>query len=278
MKSPFPGMDPYIEACGRWAGFHGHLIEAVYQSIAEVLPAGYSVDTAERTYVVLMETEGKKERLANPDVTVTQPKAGKKSSKKKGGVAVAEPHEATEPVRMQAFIAEEFKERFIEIYAEEEERVLVTCIEVLSPTNKRPKSKGWRQYERKRRALLLGEANFIEIDLLRGGHKMPMLDTWPNSPYTLLVCRAVDAPDCRVWPASFRHRLPVIPVPLAEPDPDLSLDLQPLIDGIYALGRYHEWLDYTRQLTPTLSDTDAAWVKTLLKDRLPRPARKGKSS
>lgn len=22
MKSPFPGMDPYIEACGLWEGFH----------------------------------------------------------------------------------------------------------------------------------------------------------------------------------------------------------------------------------------------------------------
>ena len=27
MKSPFPGMDPYIEACGLWGDFHSHLIE-----------------------------------------------------------------------------------------------------------------------------------------------------------------------------------------------------------------------------------------------------------
>ena len=57
-------------------------------------------------------------------------------------------------------------------------------------SNKRQGSEGWQVYERKRQALLLGKANFIEIDLLRGGHKMPMLTPWPDSPYTLLVCRA----------------------------------------------------------------------------------------
>jgi len=31
MKSPFPGMDPYIEACGLWGDFHTHLIEKIYE-------------------------------------------------------------------------------------------------------------------------------------------------------------------------------------------------------------------------------------------------------
>ena len=29
MKSPFPGMDPYIEACGLWEGFHNRLIAKI---------------------------------------------------------------------------------------------------------------------------------------------------------------------------------------------------------------------------------------------------------
>src|SRR5947199_4656650 len=128
---------------------------------------------------------------------------------------------------MQAFIAEKFEESFVEIYAELEERILVTCIEVLSPSNKRPGTEGWQVYERKRQALLLGKANFIEIDLLRGGHKFPMLTPWPDSPYTLLVCRAFNAPYCRAWRAHFQRPLPVIPVPLLYPEPDLQLDLQP---------------------------------------------------
>ncbi len=270
MKSPFPGMDPYIETCGLWEDCHHHLIEAISRAIAPSLPRGYTISTAARSYVVLMESQGKKERLAKPDLAITEPATRKKSGKKTGGVAVVNPAGS---VPMRAFVAEEFKETFVEIYTQREERILVTCIEVLSPSNKRTGTEGWRVYERKRRALLLGQANFIEIDLLRGGDRMAMLDQWPDSPYMLLVCRAIDAPDCRVWPAHFQHRLPVIPVPLLEPEPDLSLDLQPLIDDIYSYFRYDERIDYTRPLTPVLSDADAAWVRDALKDRLPRSAK-----
>ena len=278
MNSPFPGMDPFIEACRLWEGFHSHLIEEIYRAIAIKLPAGYTADTAARNYVVLMGKEGKNEHLAKPDVTITERASRKKPRIKNGGVAIAEPTDADQSVLMQAFISEQFRENFVEIYAEGEERVLVTCIEVLSPSNKRPKTEGWLQYERKRKAMLLGQANFIELDLLRGGDKQPMLTDWPDGPYTLLVSRAINAPYCRVWSADFLKRLPVIPVPLFSPDPDLSLDLQPLIDGIYTLGRYDERIDYTRTLTPALSKVEAGAVRELLKDRTTRPTRKRRNS
>jgi len=262
-------MDPYIEACGLWEGFHNRLVSKIDETLAQILPPGYIIDTAVRSYVVLMRPEGKAESLAKSDVTITEPARSKKPRKKKGGVAVAEPMEA-ESVPMQAFIAEEFKETFVEIYAEAEERFLVTCIEVLSPSNKRRSTEGWLQYERKRQAMLLGRANFIEIDLLRGGDKMPMLTPWPDSPYTLLVSRANRAPWCRAWRGHFQKPLPVIPVPLYSPDPDLTLDLQPLIDRIYALGRYHERLDYTQPLTPALSAAEGVWLREVLKNQPPR--------
>src|SRR5205085_1359485 len=101
-----------------------------------------------------------------------------------------------------------------------------TCLEVLSPVNKRPNEPGWILYQRKRQGLMLGGINFVEIDLLRRGHRPPMEDEWPDSPYTLLVARANSEGHCKVWPAHYRRPLPVIPVPLARPDPDLTLDLQ----------------------------------------------------
>jgi hypothetical protein len=105
-----------------------------------------------------------------------------------------------------------------------------------------------------------------------------MLTPWPDSPYTLLVSRAFDAPHCRVWLAHFLRRLPVIPVPLLSPEPDLTLDLQPLLDGIHALGRYDERIDYSRLLTPALADVEAAEVRELLKG-LPTPSSgKGRST
>jgi hypothetical protein len=267
MNSPFPGMDPFIEVCGHWEGFHDRLIHKIDESLAQALPVGYTIDTAVRSYIVLVEAEGKKEHLAKPDVTVVERAAGKKPRTKRSRVAVVETGEAAQSVLMQAFVAEDFKETFVEIYMEDEERTLVTCIEVLSPSNKRPGTRGWRKYRRKRQAMLLGRANFIEIDLLRGGQKMPMLTPWPDSPYTLLVCRQDDAPYCHVWPAHFQRRLPPIPVPLLQPDSDLTLDLQPLVDGIYSFGRYDERINYTRPLTPALSDAEAAWVRDLLKSR-----------
>src|ERR1700719_1809430 len=98
MRSPFPGMDPYIETCGLWEGFHGHLIQEIYRAIATVLPRGYIADTAVRSYVVLVGPEGKDESLAKPDVAVTHETAGKKPRKKKGGTAVAVPGEDEESV------------------------------------------------------------------------------------------------------------------------------------------------------------------------------------
>jgi len=265
-------MDPYIEVCGLWEGFHNHLIHKIDEALAQILPEGYIIDTAVRSYIVLMESEGKAEHLAKPDVAVIEVADTKKPRKKQAGVAGAGPAEAAESVQMRAFVAEKFEETFVEIYAEGEEPNLVTSIEVLSPSNKRRNTEGWLEYERKRQAMLLGRANFVELDLLRGGNKMPMLDPWPNSPYTLLVCRQVNAPYCRVWPAHFRTRLPIIPVPLRYPDPDLNLDLQPLLDSIYDLGRYDQRIDYTRPLTPALPDDDAAWVKGQVKNR---PLRSG---
>jgi hypothetical protein len=270
MKSPFPGMDPYIEGSGLWEGFHSRLISKIDEALARILPSGYTTDVGTRSYVVLMEAEGKTESLAKPDVTVTEPRRSKKPRKSKGGVAVAE-EEYADSVPMQAFVAERFRETFVEIYLEGEERTRITAIEVLSPSNKRPGTEGWKEYQRKRQALLLGHANFIELDLLRGGQKMPMLTPWPEAPYTLLVSWQMNAPRCRVWRAHFNAPLPSIPVPLLYPEKDLRLELQPLIDDIYALGRYDELLNYARPLQPPLAEADAAWVGKQLRDH---PSRK----
>jgi hypothetical protein len=77
-----------------------------------------------------------------------------------------------------------------------------------------------------------------------------MHDDWPNSPYYLLVSRKREAPRCTVWPAHDVWPLPPIPIPLAPPDPDLSLALQPLVQSVYARSRYDRDIDYGRQLDP----------------------------
>jgi hypothetical protein len=263
MKSPFPGMDPYIEACGLWGDFHTHLIEKICERLAEAVPERYVVRTGERSYVVLVESEGKKSYPFLPDVSVTTPRRRTKTAKK-GGTALAEPADQAEPLTMRAFVQEEHREAFIEIYEMIPEQRLVTAIEILSPSNKHPGTEGWELYQRKRQSLLLSDVNLVEIDLLRGGQRMPMLDPWPDSPYTLLVSRAKKFQLCRVWRAHFQRPLPTLPVPLAKPDADVPVELQPMIDAIYQRFRYERSIDYNKPLISPLGPKDAAWLKQQL--------------
>ncbi len=71
MKSPFPGMDPYIEGCGLWGDFHSHLIDKICEKLADLAPDRYLVRTGERSYVVLVESEGKKDYSFFRDVSVS---------------------------------------------------------------------------------------------------------------------------------------------------------------------------------------------------------------
>lgn len=267
MKSPFPGMDPYIEACGLWADFHEELIGEIKRAVGPALPAGYLARTGKRSYVVLAEANGKTEHSFLPDVSVTAPAATRTKSGKSPSPSVAE----VEPVELLAFVEKEFEESFIDIFELKPERRLVTSIEVLSPSNKRRGSRGWKKYLRKRQALLLGKANLVEIDLLRGGDRMPMLDRWPDCPYTLLVSREERAPRCKVWPAFFDRPLPAIPVPLSRPTPDLTLALQPLIETIYERGRYHEDIDYSLPPEPPFTEEQTVWLRQQLQDRGAQP-------
>ena len=84
MRSPFPGMDPFIEACGLWGDFHHDLISRIKSSLAQVAPERYVVRTGERSYVVLVEQEGKTSHPFYPDVSLTTERR-KKTSRKKGG-------------------------------------------------------------------------------------------------------------------------------------------------------------------------------------------------
>jgi hypothetical protein len=265
MKSPFPGMDPYIEACGLWEDFDNHLVEQIAGHLADAAPERYVVRTGERSYVVVVESEGKARHPFLPDVSISTTRP--KKAARKGGAAVAEQTGGEAPHVLRAFIEEEHREAFVEIYETRPDRRLVTTIEVLSPSNKHPGTPGWDLYQRKRQGALLGGVNLVELDLLRAGQRMPMLDPWPASPYTLLVARAHQAQTCQVWEGHFQRPLPTIPVPLAKPDPDIPLNLQPLIATIYQRFRYGRSVDYTATLRPPLRPEEVAWCRKQLEKR-----------
>jgi hypothetical protein len=204
-----------------------------------------------------------KKRPFKPDVTINTLTATESSQAAGESVAVAEP----EDLIMRAFVEEEFREPFVEILDGESDNRLVTSIEILSPSNKRPNSAGRDQYLRKRNGLLRGgKAHLVEIDLLRGGQRMPMADPWPSSPYTILIARAAQTPVCKVRRAYLRRRIATIPVPLMPPDPDISLDLQPMIEAIYARSKYWRSIDYAKPTHPPLSADETAWLQDRLRE------------
>jgi len=258
MPSPFPGMDPYIEACGLWGDFHDKLVGELERALAAVLPPRYVTRIRERTYIEWIDPrEAQPQRVPfEPDVSLRfgggeiDPQA----------VAVATLTAPPPAVLMHALVEVEYRELFLEILELDPLRRLVTAIEVLSPTNKRPGTVGWQQYENKRHVFLQGHANLVEIDLLRGGRRRGMRERWPDSPYYVLAMKKHEAPACRVWPAFSTAPLPEIAVPLTPPDGDLPLALQPLVDAIYARSRYEADIDYGRPLKPPLSADEAGWL------------------
>jgi hypothetical protein len=248
-------MDPFIEAQGKWEDFQNKLMGDTERYLSGVLPPRYAVRLGERSYVeyVNPESEDKGEHVFKPDV-------GLKTSAPAGAAMGSTSVLDASAVDMEGLVAEEIREVFLEIFEVDPRLRLVTGIEILSPANKRPGTVGWYQFERKRKVFLEGHAHLVEIDLLRGGRRMAMTTDWPESPYYLMVMRKEQAPKCKVWAAHFREPLPPIPIPLAAPDPDVTLALQPIVDGIYERSRYGRELDYHRPLRPAWTAEDAAWV------------------
>jgi len=252
MQSPFPGMDPFIEANQLWGDFHDKLIYEIDRVLSEQLPRKYVVRLDSRSYIAIDE-DAENDFLILPDISVRH----RRGERGKGSVGRGKPTTTLEPpVVMLAPLEVEHRETFIEIYELRPQRQLVTGIEILSPSNKPPGTVGWDMYLRKRRAFLNGAANFIEIDLLRGGRRMPMQQEWPESPYYILVARKNQMPRCDVWPAHSHIALPEVPIPLASGDSDVKINLQPLVDAVYARARYADDIDYQQKLSISLSSEE----------------------
>jgi hypothetical protein len=66
-------------------------------------------------------------------------------------------------------------------------------------------------------------------------------------------------PRVGIWPLRLRDQLPVIPIPLRDPDPDAKLDLQAVLHEIYDRARYQTYI-YDGEPDPPLSPDDQAWI------------------
>lgn len=249
-------MDPFIEARGLWGDFHNDLIICIKRFLNSKLPTRYVARSGERSYIDVVDPDGEllKRRTIIPDVSIHD----RAESATIQPVQAVMEESGDESIIMYGTQLEEIRESFIEIRDVESDHRLVTSIEILSPSNKRPNSKGWDEYASKRSDFFAGAANLVEIDLLRGGQRHAMNTPWPDSPYYLMVMRSHQAPACRVWPAYSTRPIHSIPIPLLPSDPDLTLALQPMIDDIYVESRYGSDARYHEMLEMALTDEERA--------------------
>jgi hypothetical protein len=120
----------------------------------------------------------------------------------------------------------------------------VTAIEILSPVNKRPSHKTFEAYRRKRRDLIRAGVHLLELDLLRGGERIPLVTKLPDAPYFVFLSRDEATSRVEIWPLFLAQPMPILPVPLLAPDPDIPLDLGQAIHNIYDRAAYDLRVDY----------------------------------
>lgn len=256
MPSPFPGMDPYMESRREWSDFHSDLATQLRTELNMVLNANYyAVTTTYATYDII-QVARQERRSISPDVSIWQRTP---SLTPTGGVAVVDPPAAQSRIPLEV----EVRITNVEVRETGTDR-LITAIEILSPVNKRPGPQR-EKYLRKRRELFRADVHVIEIDLLRDGQRSPLEIPPPAAAYYVSLGRAGNRPTIDVWAIQLQDRLPRIPIPLTDPDPDIVIDLGAIVREVYERGAFARRLDYTQPPPPPeLSSNEQAWLQDLL--------------
>ena len=263
MRSPFPGMDPWLELF--WRDVHASMIIYIRDQLQGQLPPPLVARAEEDVFV---DTDEDSPGMVRPDVEVVEdskPAAGE------GGTAIlAPPIAVATPVLLR--VPEPEVDRHIEITDPRSGGRVITAIEVLSPSNKLP-GRGRDAYRSKQRDFLTGGVNLVEIDLIRAGNWAFSIDEGvmapaKRAPYMVCVFRATKSGERALYKLPLRERLPRIAIPLRPRDTDVVLDLQQSIDEVYERGRYDR-TDYRQPLDPPLPPEDAAWAAEVLRQHKP---------
>jgi hypothetical protein len=254
-------MDPYLEAPWLWPDVHHEIISESRALLNGLVRPKYFVRVEERVYISDENDPGR--RVIVPDLRVAERPEWEGRPLEtigEGGVAVAEPIEVT------SLIDDEIHEARLEVI-DHEHRGVVAVIEVLSPTNKVPGSRGQASYLRKRQEVMNSPSHLVEIDLLRAGEPVNFRETLPPHDYLVHVSIRDRRPRARAWPIRLRQRLPVVEVPLRPEDRAAPLDLQAVLRSAYDRAGYDATIDYRSEPTPPLSGEDAAWADRLLREK-----------
>jgi hypothetical protein len=167
MPSPFPGMDPYLEAPDIWPDLREALAGEMRAELNLLLPQPYYARLEVRPEVGIVDNAGTAGRIV-PDVTVVKPRDAPTAP---ATVTVSE-RRATLSASVEVIVASEsLRHQVVEIRDASRGHKLITLIEIVSPSNKRA-GVDRRAYLRKQREVLESDASLVEIDLLRAGERL----------------------------------------------------------------------------------------------------------
>lgn len=250
-------MDPYLERS--WLDVHHALCTYARDQVQKQLGAGLKARLGER---LVVETPLDEFRAIYPDVRVFEhPRPKMQREVRPAGVSIAEP-------LLIEFASEVIRQAYIDIIDIAGGGRVITVIEFLSPTNKL-RGDGRKKYRKKQAELHLSRTSLVEIDLTRTGRRrllvpQPQIPVSGRTTYQACVYRGYQPTPIEVYRIPLREPLPNIPIPLRAAEPDVVLQLQPLIDAAYENGSYED-IDYTQPPEPPLGADDATWADELLR-------------
>ncbi|MFM9963769.1 MAG: DUF4058 family protein [Planctomycetaceae bacterium] len=254
MTRPFPGMDPYLEPQPFWSDFAPRLLSTIGNQLLRRLFPDYDVRIEE--YLLLSNDDEPLHRV-KPDVSINTPHWWSDG----GGTMVATEPTIAEQTSLEVDYPskEPLTQRHLNVIHRPTERV-VTVMELLSPSNKVSGANGLGGYLLKRAELLASDTHLIEIDLLRGGQRLPMGGPLPAGDYFAYIGRVGRRWRAQVigWP--LRAKLPNIPIPLLPDDPEAELNLDAAFEAAYEPALCSQRLPYREPLVPPLRESDVAWA------------------
>jgi hypothetical protein len=252
-------MDPYLEAS--WTDVHSTLVPKIRSALQPQLPAGLRA-VVEREVLLEEEPDGKL-RSYRPDIHVHE---GRGVASAPGSPSAA----AVLPVPFRLHLPRTtFRQKRVEIVDAEQDHRVVTVIEVLSPANKMPGPDN-RRYRRKLDDFARAGVSVVEIDLLCGTPRDHLevqqadLPEERRSPYLICVREGWVEGDWLVYDQPLRKRLSAVSIPLRSDDAPATLDLQPLMDELYAEAQCYRYIDYTQPPSPKLNPDDTDWARSLV--------------
>jgi hypothetical protein len=252
-------MDPYLEGY-LWPDVHHALANKIRQQLAPALRPRYVVRL--EIYVVEDAAPESEIGIMYPDVEIMLSLPAHAGTSGEPAATTAAPARGTPAALTIPVLAPiEVHVPTVEI-RDTASNQLVTCIEILSPVNKR--EPGLATYRQKRQRLYQAGVHLLDIDLLRRGVRPLAHPRLPDSAYLVALTRAQSGAT-QLWPLELQDTLPNLPIPLREPDPDNLLELGAAFAAIYDEAGYDLSIDYAQPPPPpVLNEADTAWMRQLL--------------